>query len=61
MNSFPIIFSLGFGIAYSCEKVEVAVGSINVDKVSIQSVLENFNNLFAFAFTHKPVVYVYAN
>ena len=57
---FSYYLSLCLGITYSCEKIEVTVGSIDVDKVSIEVLSENFDNLFGLTLSHKTVIYVYA-
>ena len=53
--------TLLFGFCNVLEEIEEAICCIYVNEVSIELVLEDFDNLFAFAFTHKTVVYVYAN
>jgi len=53
--------SLLFGIGDTCKQVKEAVGGIDVNKVCIQTVLENFDYVFAFAFAHETVVDVHAD
>ena len=53
--------SLSFGFGNAGKKIEEAVGCVNIDKVCVKLVSENFDYVFGFVFAHKAVVYVNAN
>ena len=48
--------SLLFGVADSGEKIEKAVGSVDIDEVRVHLVSENLDDLFALALAHESVV-----
>ena len=50
--------SLAFGVGNACEKIEEAIGRIDVDEVCIELILEDLYYVFGFILTHKTVVYV---
>ena len=48
--------SLLFGVADSGEKIEEAVGSVDIDEVRVHLVSENLDDLLALALAHESVV-----
>lgn len=50
-----------FGLFYVNKLVKEAVGCVYVHQVCVHLVLEYVDNLFAFAFAHKAMVYMYAD
>lgn len=53
--------ALGFGLFYVNQLVKEAVGCVCVHQVCVHLILECVNNLFAFAFAYKAMVYMYAD
>ncbi len=52
--------TLALGLGNTLEEIEEAISSINVDKVSVELILEELDNALGFIFTHKAVVNVNA-
>ena len=50
--------SLLLGIGYACKKIEETIGSVDVDKISLECVTEHLDNRLALALSHKAVVNV---
>ena len=53
--------ALGFRFVDVNQLVQEAIGSVNVNKVGIHLVLEDVDDLLAFALAHKAVVHVHAD
>ena len=53
--------TLGFGLVHVNQLVQEAVGGVNVNKVGVHLVLENVDDLLAFALAHKAVVHMHAD
>ena len=58
---FADYLSLSFGFGNAGKKINETVGCVNLDKVCVKLVSENFDYVFGFVFAHKAVVYVNAN
>ena len=53
--------TLLLGVGYACQLIQETICSIHINKVSVQLILENFDNGFRLTLTHQSMIHMYAH